>query len=143
MSDHEEILTFRRREENPAEPAGLAGGPRQSPQVAAVATPDAEGQRDVLPFARPRGPQPFTWQDLREEQPAVPVHIRLGKTRLPAGDANPPAAGAILVLDRSIDEPVEIVVAGQVVGLGRLVVAHNKLAIQVCQVIRGGRARSA
>ncbi len=144
MSDQEEILEFRRPETNATKAVFRHGqpSPGDNPKTSEPRNSE-DSQRQVLPLIGRGGPEPFQWHDLRDEQPLCPVQIRLGASRLRPGEANPPAAGSIVVLDRSVNEPVEIVVAGEVVGWGQLVVAQNKLAIQVCQVKRRSPAKTA
>jgi hypothetical protein len=98
----------------------------------------------AVPWARRAAAQPFAWHDLGSEQPLAAVRIRLGKWLTARSDVHSLSAGAIVVLDRTMDDPVEIVVDGKVIALGRLVVAQdNKLAVEICQVRRRVRAAAA
>jgi hypothetical protein len=147
MPEYENILSFRRLE--PTVPAAdplvtsrpeLAEGPVHNRSAANDAPPD----RCVVPWAKRTAPRPFDWHDLSDERPLLSVRIRLGKTLLSRGDAYPLTCGSIVTLDRAADEPVEIVVEGRVVALGRIVVApNNKLAVEVCQLRRTSRAGAA
>jgi flagellar motor switch/type III secretory pathway protein FliN len=102
-------------------------------------------REQILSFRRPDVPASEAAMPHTDDCDAqmVAVRIRLGTARWTSATNQLPGSGAILALDRAIDDPVEIVVAGQTIGFGRLVVSHNKLAIEVCQVRRKGRKQAA
>jgi hypothetical protein len=141
MADREQILSIRPPERS--SPRVAASDPHAVPDHGTPSTPrttDPPRQPDVVPLAQHRGLRPYAWRDLSDQQPLTPVQIRLGSTRCCPGDAPSSAVGTIVVLDQSVNDPVQIVVSGVVVGHGRLVIAKDKLAVEVTQV-RGKQPR--
>jgi flagellar motor switch protein FliN/FliY len=61
----------------------------------------------------------------------VPVHVVLGRVTRSLGDIFKLDAGAVVDLDRSAAEPVEVVVNGRVIAWGELVVASGNYGVKI------------
>jgi flagellar motor switch protein FliN len=61
--------------------------------------------------------------------------VRLGERRMRIRDLLRLEPNAILELNRSVDDPVELVVSGQVVARGEVLVEQDRLAIRVLDVV--------
>jgi hypothetical protein len=144
MPNRENILAFRRLGEpiRQPQPDCQLSVVTEDQSNAAVAG-DAGRDPCILPLASHQATQAFAWRELCNEPSSVPVQIRLGAARLELSNSDVPGPGTIVVLDRGVDEPVEIVVDGQIVGHGRLVVAQNKLAIEICRMENKSRKQPA
>jgi flagellar motor switch protein FliN len=66
----------------------------------------------------------------------VPVTISLGKANLPLKDTLKLARGSVVELDRTFNDPVEVVVNGRVVALGDIVVVEEKYAVRIREIHR-------
>jgi flagellar motor switch/type III secretory pathway protein FliN len=147
---HQDILAFRRPGVGDDESSNeirtdLVTG-RESTEIPPTANQDASSKSSFVKFPQPlraSGPQPFQWLDLREEQPPLSVTIQLGKARVPAREELRRLSGKILPLDQNVQSSVEIVVGGQVIGYGDLVVVQGKLAIAIKHVVETRQRRSA
>lgn len=73
--------------------------------------------------------QSLTAQDLLDVP--VRVHAELGRAKLPLAQAIGMPDGAIVDLDRSPEEPVDVYVNGKPFGTGRLVVVDGEWAIRL------------
>lgn len=66
----------------------------------------------------------------------LPVMVRLGSARLTLGELLKLQQGSVLVLDRQVGEPAEILVGERVVALGEVVRIDNDLGVRITQVAR-------
>jgi flagellar motor switch protein FliN/FliY len=66
----------------------------------------------------------------------VPVTISLGKANLPLKETLKLARGSVVELDRTFNDPVEVVVNGRVVARGDIVVVEEKYAVRIREVYR-------
>ena len=123
-------LTLRR-------PGGVAeGGVPDEPAAIRLA--------QILDANRPSArAQPFAWQDLQAEQSPRPVMIRLGKTSLNETLADAARHGSIVPLDAGVEDTVDVVVDGRVIGQGRVVVVQGKFAVEMLRVAENRLRRSA
>jgi len=62
------------------------------------------------------------------------VTVRLGTVQVPLGELLKVRAGSVLVLERQVGEPVEIMVGDRVVALGQVVMVEEQLAVRVTEV---------
>lgn len=114
------------------------------PSDARRAAADATGACCTVPWSNRSEAQPFAWHELPGSSALRSVRVVLGKATMARSDVPSSGGRAMMVLDRATDDPVEIVVDGRVIALGRLVVARdNKLAVEVCQVRRSVCGRAA
>jgi flagellar motor switch protein FliN/FliY len=67
---------------------------------------------------------------------AVPVTILLGKVNLPLKETLKLTRGSVVDLDRTFNEPVEVVVNDRVVARGDIVVVEEKYAVRIREVYR-------
>lgn len=61
--------------------------------------------------------------------------VRLGQRRMRIRDLLRLEPNAILELNRSVDDPVELVVSGQVVARGEVLVEQERLAIRILDIV--------
>lgn len=67
---------------------------------------------------------------------AVPVTVLMGKANLPLKETLKLARGSVVDLDRTFNDPVEVVVNDQVVARGDIVVVEEKYAVRIREVCR-------
>jgi len=101
----------------------LAG--RAPDQPAAGAHPAAEAEPDCPPSA--------TLDLLRDME--LPVSVSFGKTELPLHEVLRLAAGPVIELDRSVNDPVALVVNNTVVALGEVVVIEGNYGLRVSEIM--------
>jgi len=61
--------------------------------------------------------------------------IRLGERRMRIRDLLRLEPNAVLELNRSVDDPVDLVVSGQVVARGEVLVEQERLAIRILDIV--------
>ena len=64
----------------------------------------------------------------------VPVSVRFGRREMTLGDILKLGNGALIELDRSADDPVELLVNQSLLAKGEVVVADGHYAIRITQV---------
>jgi flagellar motor switch protein FliN len=64
----------------------------------------------------------------------VPISVRFGKREMMLGDILKLGNGALIELDKSADEPVELLVNQSLLAKGEVVVADGHYAIRITQV---------
>jgi flagellar motor switch protein FliN len=64
----------------------------------------------------------------------VPISVRFGKREMTLGDILKLGSGALIELDKSADEPVELLVNQSLLAKGEVVVADGHYAIRITQV---------
>ena len=70
----------------------------------------------------------------------VTVQVVLGKLRLPVAELMQLKQGSVLALDRSLGEPVDLVVNGHLVARGQIIVVEDKskrFGISLTEVVDG------
>ena len=65
----------------------------------------------------------------------VPVTIELGGTTMPLRRVLELGPGSVIQLDRPLGEPVDIVVNGELVGRGEVVVVEDQFGVQVTELV--------
>ncbi|MCK4546020.1 MAG: flagellar motor switch protein FliN [Candidatus Eisenbacteria sp.] len=71
----------------------------------------------------------------------VPVTVELGGTILPLREILELGPGSIVKLDRPLGEPVDILVNGEMVGRGEVVVVGDQFGIQVTELVDPSAAK--
>jgi flagellar motor switch protein FliN/FliY len=73
---------------------------------------------------------------------AVKVRLRAvaGEATMTVGELAALREDAVLKLDRPVDEPVDVILDGQVVARGRLVAVGDQFGIQITELARAGKA---
>lgn len=65
------------------------------------------------------------------------VQVVLGRTRMPVAQLLQLGPGALLDLDRSIGEPVEVIVGDQMIARGTLVqIAQDRVGVSLTEILR-------
>jgi flagellar motor switch protein FliN len=72
----------------------------------------------------------------------LPVRISLAKTTVPLRDVLKLTTGSVLELNRSLDEPVDVVVNNRVVAQGEIVVVEGNYGIRIQRVNDEARNRA-
>ena len=85
-----------------------------------------------VPSARP-GEPPRTLDLLMEVE--LPVSVSFGRAELPLKDVLKLTTGSIVELNRSVDEPVELIVNNCVIARGEVVVVEGNYGVRIKQII--------
>ncbi len=72
----------------------------------------------------------------------VQVQVRLGQVVMPLGELQELRAGAVVTLDRSLDDPVEILAGNKVVARGEIVAVEDQLGVRILQVANSEKVQS-
>lgn len=64
----------------------------------------------------------------------VSVLVQLGAARMTVADLLALKPGEVVALDKGVDEPVELVLDGQVLATGKIVVAGDNFGIQITSI---------
>lgn len=110
-----------------AEARGTAAGGQQEP-----AAPAREALGEVAPPARTRGGG-RTLDLLLEVE--MPVSVSFGRAQLPLRDVLKLTTGSIIELNRTVNEPVEVIVNNCVIARGEVVVIEGNYGIRIQQII--------
>ena len=65
----------------------------------------------------------------------LPVSVSFGRTQLPLQDVLKLTAGSVIELDRTIDEPVALIVNDTVVALGEVVVVEGNYGVRIQKIM--------
>jgi len=71
-------------------------------------------------------------------QAKVEARVELGRTELSVGDLATIGSGSIIKLERLAGEPVDFVVAGELVARGEVVVIDENFGIRLTELVEGG-----
>ena len=88
----------------------------------------------AAPAASERQMQAFKTLDLLRDV-ELPVSVSFGRTRMPLEDVLKLTAGSVIELDRSISEPVSLIVNDTVVALGEVVVIEGNYGLRIQQIM--------
>ncbi len=89
------------------------------PAGAVTSQPRANGSGDVQSALR---------------QIRVELTVRVGSAELSVGELVDAKAGQVLRLDRSLEEPVDVLLDGRVVARGTLVAADDRFAVRITEL---------
>ncbi|NLA27319.1 MAG: flagellar motor switch protein FliN [Firmicutes bacterium] len=64
------------------------------------------------------------------------IAVRLGSTTRTVGELTKLVAGAVIELDREIDQPADLIVNGQVVAKGEIVVIEENFGVKITSIIK-------
>lgn len=70
--------------------------------------------------------------------PEVHLHMILGRTRLSRKELESLGPGAVVALEQSIEEPIDIKVDGRVVARGEILLHQNRYCIRITEVHPSG-----
>ena len=71
-------------------------------------------------------------------QAKVEARVELGRTELSVGDLATIGSGSIVKLERLAGEPVDFVVAGELLARGEVVVIDENFGIRLTELVEGG-----
>jgi flagellar motor switch protein FliN/FliY len=116
-----------------ATPCGVGDG-----VDAAVAATDPPAAGTAEPARGADGTVPIERLSAIDEIP-VQLSVVLGRTTLAVSELLRLGRGAVIELDRKVGEPVEIHVNNRLVARGEVVVAEDRLAVTMTEIVGGGR----
>ena len=117
-----ELIDALEPESKPAKQAAAATGLAAPPPVAGA----------PAPAAIPQGPA-RTMELLYDVE--LPVSVSFGRAQLPLKDVIKLTSGSIVELNRSVTEPVEIIVNNCVIARGEVVVIEGNYGVRIDQII--------
>lgn len=123
-----DVIERRQAPQQPGEPAvdpALEVGPAETSDTS-LPPPQAEPRRLADGSAK-------TWELLMEVE--LPVSVSFGRTQLPLHDLLRLSTGSIIELDRSVNEPVEIIVNNCVIARGEVVVIEGNYGVRIQEII--------
>ncbi|MCJ7545113.1 MAG: FliM/FliN family flagellar motor switch protein [Phycisphaerae bacterium] len=71
----------------------------------------------------------------------VNVRLELGRRLIPSAGAHDLSAGGMVALDRNVDDPVDVYVAGRLYARGQAVVVDGKLAVRIEEIVASDARR--
>jgi flagellar motor switch protein FliN/FliY len=71
----------------------------------------------------------------------VEVIVELGRTRMTIGQLAALDRDDVIDLDRSNDEPLDIVVGGKILARGEVVMQGDRLALRITEMVEGADER--
>lgn len=66
----------------------------------------------------------------------VSISVVLGRASMPVGQLLKLGKGSVIILDRSIGEPVEILVNNRLIAKGEVVVVEDKVGVTLTEIIK-------
>ena len=130
-------------------PDDMTNGFQQGVVAPADAT-DALPISDTEPASLPSIPQlsEFTLPQLNDDSAAerrhpidflrdveLNVNVELGRTRLELEEVRRLQSGSVVALNRRTSEPVDVVVNGQLLARGEVIVMDGKLCVRVSEIV--------
>ena len=97
--------------------------------------PDAEATDPFSPLAGDHFSEVFRRQLEAMGDIELEVCIELGQTRMRLQDVALLRRGSVVVLDRHVNEPVNVLVNGRCVARGKLLVVDGRFAVQLVEFI--------
>ena len=70
---------------------------------------------------------------------SVEVAVEIGRTHMTLGEALALAPGSIVTLDRSTDQPVDLLVNGRPIARGEVIAVDEEFGLRVTEIIRPPR----
>ncbi len=67
---------------------------------------------------------------------AVELTVEIGRTRMTLGEALALGPGSVVTLDRAADQPVDLLVNGQRIARGEVVVVDEEFGLRVTEIAR-------
>jgi flagellar motor switch protein FliN/FliY len=127
----------------PSQPPAYAGTDAEKPEVSAltvrpIAFPHAPAN-DGRPQNAEAAPGKKNWRP--EGNASHPIHqvkatlqVYLGSATLTIGELMSAAENQVLVLDRTVAQPVDLLLEGQVVARGQLVALDDRFAVRITEL---------
>jgi flagellar motor switch protein FliN/FliY len=112
-----------------------------------IATSELEGPRAGEPLAHfgvaPAAPLVDALSDVHHPLRKVKARltVSVGVAEIPVGDLLSAREQQVLRLDRTVDEPVEVLLEGQVVARGLLVAVEDHFAVRITELPAGAAPR--
>jgi flagellar motor switch protein FliN/FliY len=106
----------------------VTGAPQQAPRAADALEALADQPWEPQPGSKSR-----TFDLLMEVE--LPVSVSFGHVQLPLGEVLKLTAGSIIELNRTVDEPVEVIVNNCIVARGEVVVVEGNYGVRIHQIV--------
>lgn len=103
--------------------------PSPAPQVQPIALSTLEG-----PSSSDAGTQPLLPSFQPLHQVRTTLHVCVGSATMTVGELLTAKAQQVLVLDRSVDQAVDLVLEGQVVARGQLVAVGDRFGVKLTEL---------
>jgi flagellar motor switch protein FliN/FliY len=96
-----------------------------------------------IPVSQPVAPAPSNEASIAASLRDVEltVRIELGRTRMLLEDVLKLRDGAVVELDKLVDEPVDLYVNDRLIARGEVVVADDQFGVRVTEIVRVGSDR--
>jgi flagellar motor switch protein FliN/FliY len=65
----------------------------------------------------------------------IPVTIQLGRTQIPSDDLANVVGGALVVLDQTVDAPLDVYANDRLIARGEIVVINEKFCVKVIELV--------
>jgi flagellar motor switch protein FliN/FliY len=104
-----------------------------TPEAAPPAVADAEPVPSGKPTAAAAHPESKTFDLLLEVE--LPVSVSFGRAQVPLKDVLKLTTGSVVELNRSVSEPVEVIVNNCVIARGEVVVVEGNFGVRIQHVI--------
>ncbi len=103
-------------------------------RLLAPVEPEGPAAQDPAPAKDEPDEAPSPTLDLLRDM-ELPVIVSFGKTQLPLHEVLKLAAGSVIELDRSVNDPVALVVNNTVVALGEVVVIEGNYGLRIHEIM--------
>jgi flagellar motor switch protein FliN/FliY len=74
-------------------------------------------------------------EDYSSPTERAPVTIQLGCTRISSDDLASVAGGALVVLDQTVDAPLDVYANDRLIARGEIVVVNEKFCVKVTELV--------
>lgn len=82
------------------------------------------------------GPPPFDLPLVAVENVQVTVAVQLGRVTMTVGELLKMGRGSVIMLERKVGEPVEVLVNGRPVARGELVLNDGQLGVTLIEIVK-------
>lgn len=66
---------------------------------------------------------------------ALPVQVRIGSASMTVRELLELASGAVVVLDRRVDDPVDVLIGDRMVARGELVSVDDEMGVRITEIV--------
>jgi len=121
------------KQEATSQPEPAQAQANQPQAAAAAASAGASNGGSTLAAAAPNSPPPPSLDLLLDVE--MPVSVSFGRTHLQLKEAIKLSTGSIIELNRTINEPVEVIVNNCVIARGEVVVIEGNYGVRIQQIV--------
>jgi flagellar motor switch protein FliN len=114
--------------------------------LAALPLPDADGTHGVRHFEfrefTESAPRSTTRSEPAQQDSEFDLKIELGRTQVSRDDLPELRSGSVISLDRMVQEPVDLVVDGQIVARGEVMVLDERFCVRITELLLADEMRA-